>query len=118
MKTLEQQLQKFYNEMEGNMFGGLLLFDCEHNWFIRISYGTGDNLLNEDIEEGFDDYLYIQMDKFDNGEWIEDVDGGMMMLKMAKEWNSHYNICQHIKDGLEFSGVSADNVVVLQSFNH
>lgn len=118
MENLEQQLQKFYNEMEGNTMGGLLIFDYEHKWFVRISYGTGDNLLEEDIEEGFDDYLYITMDKFDNEEWIEDVDGGQMMLKMSEEWDGHYNICQHIKDALEMHDISTDNVIVLQSFNH
>lgn len=116
MQTLEQQLQEFESEMKGNNSGGLLLFAPESKQFIRISYGTGDNLTSEDIDEGYDDYLYIIIDEFDDG-WQEDVDGGQMLLKMEEEWNGNYNICQHIKDGLEFMGITED-VVVLQSFIH
>lgn len=116
MKTLEQQLERFKSEMEGNNSGGLLLFIPEREQFVRISYGTGDNLSSEDIEGEYDDYLYISIDEFDDG-WVEDVDGGQMLLKMKEEWNGHYNICQHIKDGLEFMDIIED-VVVLQSFNH
>jgi hypothetical protein len=115
MQTLEQQLQRFKLEMEGNSSGGLLLYVPELKQFVRISYGTGDNLSSEDIEEGYDDYLYIVIDEFDDG-WEEDIDGGQMLLKMKEEWG-HYNICQHIKDGLEFMGITED-VVVLQSFHH
>jgi hypothetical protein len=115
MQTLEQQLQRFKISMEGDNSGGLLLFVLEREQFVRISYGTGDNLSSEDIKEGYDDYLYISIDEFDDG-WVEDVDGGQMLLKMKEEWG-HYNICQHIKDGLEFMGVTED-VVVLQSFHH
>ena len=60
MQTLEQQLQRFKLEMEGNSSGGLLLYVPEREQFVRISYGTGDNLSSEDIEEGYDDYLYLR----------------------------------------------------------
>lgn len=116
MQTLDQQLQRFKSEMEGDSSGGLLLFSPERQQFIRISYGTGDNLSSEDIEEGYDDYLYIVIDEFNDG-WEEDIDGGQMLLKMEVEWNGHHNICQHIKDGLEFMGFTED-VIVLQSFSH
>lgn len=116
MQTLEKQLERFRSEMEGNSSGGLLLFAIESQQFVRISYGTGDNLSSEDTAEGYDDYLYIVIDEFNDG-WDEDVDGGMMLLKMKEEWGGNYNICQHIKDGLEFVGID-ENVIVLQSFNH
>lgn len=116
MKTLEQQLQEFGTEMEGNSYGGLLLFSPESKQFIRISYGCGDNLSDEDIEAGYDDYLYIVIDEFDDG-WQEDVDGGQMLLKMKEEWGGRHNICQHIKDGLGFMGITED-VIILQSFTH
>lgn len=114
---LNQQLEKFYNKMEENQYGGLLLFVPKYEHFTRISYGTGDNLLHEDIEKGYDDYLYITADKFDDG-WEEDVDGAQVMLKMEAEWKGHYNICQHIKDGLEMLYGYVPEVVILQSFTH
>lgn len=116
MQTLEQQLERFKLEMDGNSSGGLLIFATEREQFVRISYGDGSNLTHEDMADGCDDYLYITIDEFNDG-WNEDIDGGMMLLKMEEEWNNHYNICQHIKDGLEFMGITED-VVVLQSFNH
>jgi hypothetical protein len=85
MQKLEQQLERFKSEMEGNSSGGLLLFVPERKQFVRISYGTGDNLSSEDIEEGYDDYLYIVIDEFNDG-WEEDVDGGQMLLKMEVEF--------------------------------
>ena len=114
---LNKQLEQFYNEMDGNQYGGLLIFVPENKHFVRISYGTGDNLLHEDLEAGYDDYLYITVDEFNDG-WVEDIDGSQVMLKMQAEWNGHYNICQHIKDGLEMLYDYVPEVIVLQSFMH
>ena len=114
---LNQQLEKFYNEMEGNAYGGLLLFVPENKHFVRISYGTGDNLTNEDLKEGYDNYLYVTVDEFNDG-WDEEIDGTQVMLKMKTDWKNHYNICQHIKDGLEMLYDYVPEVIVLQSFMH
>lgn len=51
----------------------------EEGYIIYISEGTGDNLLDEDIEEGYVDYINYQIYMFDNG--IEEDDGGMIMLR-------------------------------------
>ena len=50
--------------------------------FIKISEGTGDNLLREDIEEGYVDYMMIDGYSF-NGDELEEnyeIDGGQAML--------------------------------------
>ena len=113
----EAQLEKFREKMEGNIFGGLLIFIPDANHFVRLSYGAGDNLLHEDKAEGYDDYIYITIDEFDDG-WEEDVDGGQMMLKMQEEWKGHYNICQHAVDALDFMGYLCEKAIILQSFTH
>lgn len=50
----------------------------------EIEEGTGDNLLNEDIEEGYVDYIYYSvyssLEAYNNGE--EEIDGGMILLKI------------------------------------
>ena len=54
----------------------------EEGRYYHICEGTGDNLLQEDIEEGYIDYIYYEI--FDNlnnvKEGVED-DGGMVLLK-------------------------------------
>lgn len=50
--------------------------------FIKISEGTGDNLLWEDKEEGYVDYMMIDGYSF-NGDELEEnyeIDGGQAML--------------------------------------
>lgn len=51
----------------------------ENGYIIYISEGTGDNLLSEDIEEGYVDYINYEIYMLDNG--IEEDDGGMIMLR-------------------------------------
>ena len=51
--------------------------------FIRITEGSGDNLLREDIAEGYVDYINIDGMEFDGYELVENdelIDGGMCML--------------------------------------
>ena len=51
----------------------------ENGYIIYISEGTGDNLLFEDIEEGYVDYINYEIYMFGNG--ICEDDGGMIMLR-------------------------------------
>ena len=43
--------------------------------------GTGDNLLDEDVEAGYVDYVYIETQQFDGDRFEEDSDGGQMMME-------------------------------------
>lgn len=54
----------------------------ELNQIIVAKEGTGDNLLDEDMAQGYKDYVYIDTYIFD-GEDIEQYDGGQIMLT---EW--------------------------------
>ncbi len=49
----------------------------------EIEEGTGDNLLNEDIEEGYVDYIYYSsyssLEAYKDGE--AEIDGGMILLR-------------------------------------
>mgnify|MGYP007003814602 FL=1 len=64
-------------EPEG--YGDLFIFVLEMKQVIRISEGTGDNLLWEDKEKGYVDYIY-----YDQHELSIDmpvVEGGQVLLK-------------------------------------
>lgn len=120
-QNFEKQLEKFREEVDGDIYGGLLIYMPNEKKFAKISYGDGSNLLDEDITEGCDDYIYIEIDEF-NGSWNEDIDGAQLMLKMQEEWGGHYNICQHAVDALELlavgCGIYDEDAIILQSFQH
>lgn len=48
--------------------------------FLYVAEGTGDNLWQEDMDEGYVDYLYIEVYEMDGTEMFE-VDGGELLLK-------------------------------------
>lgn len=59
---------------------GILIAPKDYEVLIGINEGTGDNLLKEDIEEGYVDYLNYYVYTVEDGV-IEEDDGGMIMYK-------------------------------------
>lgn len=55
------------------------VFVPSKNEIIRIAEGSGDNLLMEDIDEGYVDYIYYEQYRLDGG--IAETDGGEVLLK-------------------------------------
>ena len=60
------------------MFDSIYIYVPETKQIIKISEGTGDNLLDEDIEAGYVDYIYYDTYVLEGG--IRELDGGMVML--------------------------------------
>jgi hypothetical protein len=60
------------------MFDHIYIYVPEAKQIIKIAEGSGDNLLDEDIEAGYVDYIYY--DKFVMDPHMREVDGGMVML--------------------------------------
>lgn len=55
------------------------------NFIITVSEGTGDNLLEEDIKQGYVDYIDSTIYKQEGSELVE-IDGGEIMLsKLYKD---------------------------------
>lgn len=68
------------NEKENpNRYDDLYIFIPDENQIIRISEGSGDNLLPEDTAEGYVDYIYYEQYELSNG--LSEVDGGQVLLK-------------------------------------
>lgn len=61
------------------MFDTIHIYVPETRQIIKISEGTGDNLLDEDIDAGYVDYIYYDTYVVDSD--IRELDGGMVMLK-------------------------------------
>lgn len=60
------------------MFDCIYIYVPEAKQIIRISEGSGDNLLDEDIEAGYKDYIYYEQYVMDPV--MREADGGMVML--------------------------------------
>ena len=76
----------------------LVIFVKNYEKIIRISEGDGCNLTNEDIDEGYVDYLYY--DIFDAQDFQDVEDGGMVLLKkpIKEEFNSVGEVLQRVFD--------------------
>lgn len=65
-------------------YNDIFIFMPSVNEIIRIAEGSGDNLLREDIEEGYVDYIVYEQYELDID--IPEYDGGMVMLtKLFRE---------------------------------
>ena len=64
-------------EPEG--YGDLFLYVPEARQIVRIAEGTGDNLLGEDTDAGYVDYIYYDQYMLDAD--MPDAGGGMVLLK-------------------------------------
>ena len=60
------------------MFDPVYIFVPSKKQIIRITEGTGDNLSEEDIENGYVDYIYYDQHNVEVS--LPEVDGGMIML--------------------------------------
>lgn len=60
------------------MFDSIFIFVPEARQIIKISEGSGDNLLQEDLDEGYVDYIYYEQYGLD--EDLREVDGGMVLM--------------------------------------
>lgn len=66
----------------GKYAGGILLRHTKKpNLYFRIEWGSGDALSEEDIEEGYDDYINVDMCQFDKNGEFSVFDGGVMLVK-------------------------------------
>lgn len=60
-------------------YDDLFIFVPEKKQIIRIAEGTGDNLLPEDQDQGYVDYIYYEQYELSQG--MAEVDGGQIMLE-------------------------------------
>lgn len=60
------------------MFGPVYIYVPAMKQIVRIAEGSGDNLLDEDIEAGYVDYIYY--DQYALEAALPERDGGQIML--------------------------------------
>lgn len=64
--------------MNNNEFNDIFIYVQAMKQIIRISEGSGDNLTDDDISQGYIDYIYY--DVYNVQQDFPEVDGGMVML--------------------------------------
>lgn len=98
----------FENEWKENQSydKGVLLFMPTHKCFVKASMGTGDNLLKEDMEKGFNDYIYIEQLEF-AGSGMQEVDGAQLMFNNEKE-DYYKNLKHFCDDSISMLGFQKD----------
>lgn len=64
--------------MNNNEFNDIFIYVQAMKQIIRIAEGSGDNLTDDDISQGYIDYIYY--DVYNVQQNLPEVDGGMVML--------------------------------------
>lgn len=60
------------------MFNDIFIYVQTKKQIIRIDEGSGDNLTDDDIAQGYVDYIYYEV--YNVQQDLPEVDGGMIML--------------------------------------
>lgn len=93
------------------MFDTIHIYVPEAKQIVRISEGTGDNLLDEDIEVGYVDYIYYE--QYELGPDIREVDGGQIMLtKLFREQFTCTKDCIPLVLDMAYCDESLDFIVL------
>ncbi len=112
MITKEQQMDWAKLKMTDSPKKGVLLYLPNAEIFVFAKFGDGDNLLEEDMRDGYNDYIYVVTYKFNQTEFIEE-DGGLVMFnneKGTEKYMDYYESLEHfVKDSLESLEIE-DNV--------
>lgn len=109
--------------------GSVVLYSAINETFFNVAFGTGDNLTDEDTDEGYDDYIMVEQYEMngyrtfgeivgeakmigeisDGTVGLKEVDGGQLLLR-RKEWNNG-DIRRFIMEALDFAGYKLPELV-------
>lgn len=95
-----------------DILSGILAYLPKAGLIITWTEGTGDNLLPEDCEEGYVDYVNYQVYKIHNTQ-IREFDCGMMMLRnyyselYKNDSDAAYDVVKYATDELDISETDA-----------
>ena len=103
----QESLCRFENIIPRNpndWFGDVVLYNAYVQVFFNVAFGTGDNLDADDINNGYDDYIMVEMYKLD-GTDVEEIDGGQIMLTKLVADMTHEEFKQAV---LDFWGIDKE----------
>lgn len=106
--------------------GGLVLYSTSMKTFYSMVFGTGDNLTQEYVDEGFDDYMLISAFEVDGevpllelvsqvkeGVDIDEITGvseveSTMMLIRRAEYKGHGDVRAYVANALDMLGYNME----------
>ena len=115
-KQITYALKKYRKNAEG-----ILLYVSSEEEFLSLEFGTGDNLLPEDRDEGYVGYIEIYGYLFDGFEFVESGNGGEYMFDEKDSKKYGLEICNTIYDVLCYiyeieHGDEVPDIQVLKTF--
>ena len=111
MKTVKD-FQKEWKKSKSNE-KGVLLFIPQTGVFVMAKFGIGDNLLPEDVESGYNDYIYIEGLEFEDPDMMNEIGGGQVLFNNEEE--DYYNNLSHfIEVSLEEMDMTGQEYIILQ----
>lgn len=84
---------------------GILLYLPASEIFISAKFGTGENLLKEDIARGFDDYIYVKRLTFDEDEMVE-LDTAQLDFNSGTE-DYYLDLTHFCEEAIKMIGISS-----------
>ena len=80
------------------MFDEIYIYVPSKKQIIRITEGSGDNLTDDDLDQGYVDYIYYETHSLKQD--LPEVDGGMILLKQLfkQKYNSTKESIQAVLD--------------------
>lgn len=112
--------------------GCIVFYLAAKDVFLKVAWGTGDNLDQSDVEEGYDDYIMVEsyqrtgdeplqplirsivdkdgdvFERMNLGAGLRELDGGMLLVK-RRVLNSG-DIRDHIPDAVGMAGLTMDDM--------
>ena len=93
------------------MFDDVYIYVPSEQQIIKISEGSGDNLTDEDMDEGYVDYIYYEQYSRESG--FPELDGGMIMLtELFQETYESTNECIPAVLDMAFGDVTTEYIVL------
>lgn len=113
--------------------GCVVFYLATKDVFLKVAWGTGDNLDQSDVEEGYDDYIMVEsyqrtedeplqpliksivdkdgdvFERMNLGTGLRELDSGMLLVKRGV-LNSG-DIRDHIPDAVGMAGLTMDDMV-------
>lgn len=101
---MKDNIEKFKKKWVENASDekGVLLYLPSSELFISAKFGTGENLLKEDITRDFDDYIYVRKLIFDEDEMVE-LDTAQLDFNSEKE-DYYLNLIHFCEEAIEMIG--------------
>ena len=81
-----EEMEKIWKESKSELKGIILFFqeDESNSIFIKAVFGDGQNLSEEDMDDGVDDYIYVETYSVDDHGTKNDLGGGDCLFTKEK----------------------------------